>query len=288
MDDNLIITCVDSYDNIKHSIDKIGVINMYHNSKNNSCFVHYKTNETNLRLRLFCFHHSGGTASFFREWNQFLPPEVELVAVQLPGRETRNTDPFVTDINIVAREIADNFHKYQTMPFVFFGHSLGSIIAFEVAHELRRYYLKSPKYLIVSGRNAPQTPSRDEILHKLSDELFVQGLMKYQGIPEEILQNKELLEVLLPRLRADFTLSEIYQYRKKLPLDCPILALGGNDDPTVNYEELVAWKMQTVKQCHVHLFQGGHFFVNTSKKEVLDVISLAVKEVLSACLKNLN
>ncbi len=259
---------------------------MYNGHKNNPWFVHYKTDKTHPKLRLFCFHHSGGTASFFRDWNKFLPLEVELIAVQLPGRESRNTDSYITNIKTAAKEIADDFHQYQTTPFVFFGHSLGSIIAFEVVHELRRYYLRSPEYLIVSGRNAPQTPSRDEILHNLSDELFVKGLVKYQGMPEEILQHKELLELLLPRLRADFTLSETYQYIKKPLLDCPILAFGGNDDSTVNHEELTAWKVQTANQCSVRLFEGGHFFINTAKKEVLDIISSIIKGVL--VLKNAN
>jgi medium-chain acyl-[acyl-carrier-protein] hydrolase len=253
------------------------VLQMY--SQDNSWFVH-QTNKADIKLRLFCFHHSGGTASFFREWSQFLPPEVELIAVQLPGREARNSHTFITDVSIIAKQITDNFHRYQTIPFVFFGHSLGSLIAFEVAHELRRYYLKSPKYLIVSGRNAPHTQSRDEILHNLPDEQLVKGLMKYQGLPDEILQNKELLEVLLPRLRADFTLSETYQYKKRPTLDCPILALGGDNDPTVNYDELAAWETQTIKKCSVKLFPGGHFFLSTAKKEVWDVISLALKEAL--------
>jgi medium-chain acyl-[acyl-carrier-protein] hydrolase len=203
-----------------------------------------------------------------------------LIAVQLPGRETRLSQPFITDINIIAKQIADNFPKRQTTPFVFFGHSLGGLIAFEVIHELRRHYLKSPEYLIVSGRNAPQIRSREEILHNLPDELFIKGILKYQGMPDEILQNKELLEILLPRLRADFTLSETYQYKKRPPLECPILALGGNNDPTVNYDELVAWKIQTTKECSVNLFPGGHFFLSSSKKEILNIVSTTTKKVL--------
>jgi medium-chain acyl-[acyl-carrier-protein] hydrolase len=253
-------------------------------SQDNPWFVHQKTNKTNTntKLILFCFHHAGGTASFFREWGQILPPAVELIAVQLPGREA-NSKPYITDVNIVAKQIADNFHKYQTIPTVFFGHSLGSLIAFEVAHELRRRYLKSPKYLIVSGRNAPQTQSKEEVLHHLPDELFIKGLMKYQGMPNEILQNKELLEVLLPRLRADFALSETYRHRKRPPLECPILALGGDDDPTVTYEDLVSWKIQTIKKHSINLSPGGHFFLNTSKKEVWDIISLTIKNTLEDC-----
>jgi medium-chain acyl-[acyl-carrier-protein] hydrolase len=248
-----------------------------------SWFVHYIGNKANseTKLRVFCFHHSGGTASFFREWHQFLPPGVELMSVQLPGRETSSTQPFITDINIVTKQITDKFHPYQTTPFIFFGHSLGALIAFEVANELHRIqYLKPPKYLIVSGRNAPQTKSREKILHNLPDELFIKGLSKYQGMPDEILQNKELLEILLPRLRADFTLSETYQYKNQQPLECPILALGGKDDPTVNYEELDAWKIQTTKKFATKLFPGGHFFLTSARKEVWNVVSTTIKNVL--------
>lgn len=227
------------------------------------------------KLRLFCFHHSGGTASCFKDWREFLPSEVELIAVQFPGRDARNSEPLITDMNAAVKQITDAFNKYQMiyeLPFVFFGHSLGSLIAFEIANELRKRNLKAPQYLIVSGRTAPQTQPKEEVLHDLTDDLFVKGLTKYQGMPTEILQNKELLEVLLPRLRADFTLSETYQYKEKPPLECPILAIGGKDDSTVNYNELVTWKKQTLKKCTVNVFSGGHFFLSTSKKDVLSVI----------------
>lgn len=253
--------------------------------QNNPWFVHHNRTAT-ARLRLFCFHHSGGTAAFFRGWKDALPPEVELIAIQLPGRETRNSEPFITNMNTVVKQIADNFCKYQTtIPFVFFGHSLGSLVAFEVTNELRRRYFKVPKYLIISGHNAPQSQLKEEVLHHLPDDLFIKGLMKYQGIPDEILQHKELIEVLLPRLRADFTLTETYQYAKKPPLECPILALGGKDDLTVNYNELLAWEKQTSKKYTINLFPGKHFFLNTSKTDVLNMIYLVIKTIIGTYLK---
>ena len=212
---------------------------------------------------------------------RYSSPEVELIAIQLPGREARSSEPFITDINVVTKQITNNFYKYQTtLPFIFFGHSLGSIIAFEVANELQRCHFKIPKYLIVSGHDAPQSQSKEEALHHLSDDLFMKGLMKYQGMPDEILQHKELLEVLLPRLRADFTLSETYQYRKNTPLECPILALGGKDDPTVNHSELADWGKQTSKKCTINLFPGGHFFLNTSKKDIINMLDIIIKNAL--------
>lgn len=254
-------------------------------AQDNKWFIHLNKTST-AKLRLFCFHHAGGTALFFRTWKDAFPPEVELVAVQLPGRETRSSEPFITDINVVTKQITDNFYKYQsTLPFIFFGHSLGSIIAFEVANELQRRHLKIPKYLIVSGRDAPQYQSKEEVLHHLSDDLFIKGLMKYQGMPDEILQHKELLEVLLPRLRADFTLSETYQYVKTPTLECPILALGGKDDPTISCSELADWGKQTSKKCTINLFPGGHFFLNDFKKDIINMVNLIIKNALENHLK---
>lgn len=248
--------------------------------QNDFLFIQHNTSKITPKLRLFCFHHSGGTAAFFRSWGLILPSTVELIAVQLSGREMRSSQPLATDVRAITKEIVDNFYAYQTVPFMFFGHSLGGLIAFEVAHELRMCHLKLPKHLIVSGRNAPQTISSNEKLHNLSDDLFIKGLEKYQGFSSEILQHKELMNTLLPRLRADFALSETYQYSPKAPLDCPIMAMGGSDDPTVSQQELAAWETQTTKKFSVNLFPGGHFFLNTYKKEVVAVILSLANDVL--------
>lgn len=248
---------------------------------NNPWLVHFNQTITT-KIRLFCFHHSGGTASFFRGWEEDLQPGVALIAIQLPGREARNSELFITDMKIVTKQIVDNFSADQTAtPFMFFGHSLGGIIAFEVAHEFRRRHLNLPEYLIVSGRSAPQLQSKKTRLHHLPDHLFIQELIKYNGMPTAILQNKELLEILLPRLRADFTLSETYQYQEKPPLACPILVLGGKDDLTVNYHELTAWEKQTTKKCTINLFPGEHFFLNPAKKDILTTINLLIKNILA-------
>ena len=148
-----------------------------------------------------------------------------------------------------------------------------AFVAFECTNELRKNQMLMPYYLVVSGRNAPQFSYGEELLHLLPDELFLKNLLKYDGIPDEVLKNEELLQLLLPRLRADFILIENYQYRESLPLECPIYVLGGSDDYTVTQDGLVAWQNHTTKNCKLTLFPGGHFFINNNKKDVIKLIA---------------
>lgn len=248
--------------------------------QNSPWFIrHNKT--TDAKLRLFCFPHSGGAASFFRPWKDDFPASLELISVQLPGREERSFEAFVTNVGVLAKQISDNLCMYRdATPFVFFGHSLGSLIAFEVVNELQKRSLSIPEYLIISGHNAPQFQNDKEIIHRLPDELFIKGMMKYQGMSYEVLENKELLAALLPRLRADFTLSETYKYEEKPRIECPILALGGKEDTTVPYSKLKAWENYTTKEFTINLFPGGHFFLNTYKEGVLATISTIIKNII--------
>ena len=249
------------------------------NYYNNPWFVSYKSNIT-IKMRLFCFHHAGGTGSFFKGWKDFFPPEIEIVAIQLPGREARLSESFLTNIDDVIEGVIYSFSKYQDRPFIFFGHSLGGFISFEIVRRLRRLDLCIPKYLIISGQTAPQLPPEKEILHILQDHEFIEALNKYGGMPEEILRNEELMEVLLPRLRADFTISETYNYIEEPPVNCSILVLGGRNDSTVDHKELIAWGNQTTKKCLIKLFPGGHFFINSFQKLIFRTLENIIQNKL--------
>jgi medium-chain acyl-[acyl-carrier-protein] hydrolase len=158
-------------------------------------------------------------------------------------------------------------------PFVFFGHSLGGLLAFELASHLRERSLPQPAHLIISGKQSlSATPRRDPI-YQLPDDAFLNELEKYAGTPKEILESQELIQLMLPMLRADVTLFDRYTRRDKAAkLSCPISVFGSDNDPYVAIDDLVGWKAETTGDFDQHTFSGGHFFINDSKDEVIDSI----------------
>lgn len=216
-------------------------------------------------MRLFALPYAGGSASAFRQWHKNLPASVDLYAIQLPGREARFAEPKLTYFFTAIEAIVNALRPMLDRPFALFGHSLGGILAFETARCLRRVNAPMPSQLFISGCSAPQV--RGEILpySKLSDAKFIEAVNKYGGLPDEVLQNSELIELFLPTLRADFGLLETYHYYEEAPLDCPITVFGGDDDPEAPRAKLTAWNIHTTKAFRISMFPGGHFYLNAAQ-----------------------
>ena len=238
----------------------------------NNWFVPFKQ-KNNAYIRLFCFHYGGGSASAFRRWSEDIIYDAELIAIQLPGREERFNEPLLDGILQVVDNLCKNFHNYLDRPFIFFGHSIGAVIAFEFIRALRKKGITQPKHLIVSGAKAPQAPLKKQPIHALANAKFIEELRKYNGIPEYIINNKELMSIFLPTIRADFCISETYKYVNESPLALPITALGGLSDDTFYLDDLLKWKEQTNAFFKSYLLAGDHFFINTSYKEVIQIIN---------------
>jgi medium-chain acyl-[acyl-carrier-protein] hydrolase len=158
-------------------------------------------------------------------------------------------------------------------PFAFFGHSLGALVSFEVARELRRQYGVHPVRLFVSSGHAPQIPRRGLPIHTLPEREFLEELRRLNGTPTELLAHRELMEIMLPVLRADFALYENYVYAHDSPLNCPILAFGGLQDRKVSHRDLEAWRDQTSVAFSLRMFPGDHFFLNATVSPLLQVLS---------------
>ncbi|MEM9903516.1 MAG: thioesterase II family protein [Cyanobacteria bacterium P01_D01_bin.44] len=221
-------------------------------------------------LRLFCFPYAGGGAlSCFRDWPKQLPPTIEVCTIELPGRGMRLNEPPFTQLTLLAEGIAQSLLPYLNKPFVFFGHSMGGLTSFEVARFLRRSHSRSPIHLFVSGRRAPQIPDSAPPIHTLPDADFIEELRRLNGTPEAVLANRELMQLLLPALRADFTVLETYVYQPESPLNCPITAFGGLQDPDVSCEMLEAWQKQTSAAFSTRMFLGDHFFMHTAQSPLL-------------------
>jgi medium-chain acyl-[acyl-carrier-protein] hydrolase len=231
------------------------------------------------RLRLYCFPYAGGGPWIFRSWGSFLPPDVEVRGVQLPGRGSQLRTAPHTDFVPLLQEIAERFAGEASGRFVFFGHSLGALVAFELARELRRRGLRQPVHLFVSGLGAPQLSPAPVLDPELPDAEFVAGLRELKGTPEEVLDNEELMQLVLPALKADFRICASYRYLHDRPLDCPISSFGGLQDPAATREQVEAWSAQTVGGFSVTMFDGDHFYLDRARMSLLQTMALRLSEL---------
>jgi medium-chain acyl-[acyl-carrier-protein] hydrolase len=224
-------------------------------------------------LRLFCFPYAGGGASVFRGWPQAVSPELEIIPVQLPGRENRLREAPFTRLSPLVADAARALLPYiEDVPFALFGHSVGALVSFELARLLRRQYHRTPVHLFIASHRAPHRPDPNPPIHGLPEAEFLRELRRYNGTPEVILQNPELLELLVPNLRADFAVFETYGYTRDAPLDCPISAFGGRQDAEVSVADIEAWHEQTTSRFTMRLFPGDHFFLHAAQADLLQAI----------------
>ncbi|MEC4818144.1 MAG: thioesterase II family protein [Scytonema sp. PMC 1069.18] len=238
----------------------------------NSCVTCPKPN-SQASLRLFCFPYAGGSSLVFRSWSNSLPSFVEVCPIELPGRGTQmRTAPF-SQMEPLVKSIASALLPYLDKPFAFFGHSMGTLVSFELTRLLRQQNEISPVHLFVSGRRAPQIPDPKPPIHALPEPEFIEELRRLNGTPEAVLENAELMQLLLPILRADFTVLETYVYTHQPPLDCPITVFGGLQDQEANPDELEAWREHTSASFSLHMFPGDHFFINSDRLLLMEVLS---------------
>ncbi|MFZ6028540.1 MAG: thioesterase II family protein [Chloroflexota bacterium] len=222
------------------------------------------------RLRLFCFPHAGGTASVYNNWAAGLPDTVEVCAIQLPGHESRLAEPLYSDPLAIIPDMAQAFLPKLQKPFVFWGHSLGGLICFELIHYLRKHALPMPLKLFISACRAPQLAPREPAIHTLPDREFIYEMQRLDGTPNELYESAEMMQIMLPILRADLTMYETYPYQSRPPLHCPIAARGGLQDSEVSREMLEAWREQTTGGVKVSMYPGNHFYLlQDSRAEVL-------------------
>jgi surfactin synthase thioesterase subunit len=231
---------------------------------------------------MFCFPYAGGGASAYRGWAGSVPGDIEVCPVQLPGREGRLREAPFERTDLLVQALTDALQPWLgDLPFVFFGHSMGGMLGFELARELRRRGKPQPLHLFVSGRRAPQVPDREEPIHGLPEAEFIEKLRELNGTPEEVLQHAELMRLLLPVLRADFSVVETYEYAQEEPLDLGISCFGGLADQEVTREDCAAWKEQTRGRFRLRMLPGDHFFLHSAKDMIVEVVARDLAEVLS-------
>ncbi|AWS44279.1 thioesterase II family protein [Streptosporangium sp. 'caverna'] len=223
-------------------------------------------------VRLICLPHAGGSASGFFRLSAALPPWIEVLAAQYPGRQERRREPAFTEVRALAEALAELLADRQDRPYVLLGHSMGAVVAFELALSMRRRGARSPGMLIASGRRAPST-TRAESVHRLDDAGVANELRLLNGTDPTFLQDPELIEMIMPVLRADYQALETYQAVPNSVVACPITALVGDHDPRTTIDEARAWQAHTVAEFDLRIFAGGHFFFDDRLSEVVNVLT---------------
>jgi medium-chain acyl-[acyl-carrier-protein] hydrolase len=224
-------------------------------------------------LLLFCFPYAGGGASIFHAWAASLPQEIEVCPVQLPGRENRLREPPYSWLPRLVQKLVGVLSPYLDRPSAFFGHSMGALISFELARQLRRQRLRGPAHLFVSAHRGPCRPYSLPSLSRLPTPALIEELRHLGGTPDEILNDTQMMQFLLPVLRADFAICETYTYAHDVPLDCALSAFGGLEDSHVRDEDLAAWREQTNGSFALHMLPGGHFFLHSAREQLLQTIA---------------
>lgn len=234
------------------------------------------------RIRFFCFPYAGAGSSLFNIWSTWLLPGVELYLVNLPGRDARIREDLYRQLKPLIEPLTQGLLPHLDKPFVFFGHSMGSLLCFEVARELRRRGLPQPLHLFVSGRQPPHMPDTRPNLHTLpQDEFLVTTQELYGALPEIILQDSELVDLFLSIMRADITMIETYTYAHESAFDFPITVYGGLHDVSVDEARLAAWEHQTAAAFKLKMFPGEHFFVQTERSAVLKELNAELTAVVN-------
>lgn len=227
-------------------------------------------------VRLIAFPYAGAGAVAYYSWAASLSPNIELISLQYPGRGRLADEAARTSVDGLVAEAFVTITTLSEMPFYFFGHSMGAVIAFELVRLLRSNGRSLPRALFVSAREAPQTVSGD--LHTLPDDLFLAGLMRYGGMPTEILQSPDMMAYLMPLLRSDMTALETWKYKPGAPLAIPIVALGGDEDKTVGAEQLQRWREFTTSSFECHIMPGQHFYFQKRLPALLSIIHRVIEQ----------
>ncbi|MEO8114923.1 MAG: alpha/beta fold hydrolase [Phenylobacterium sp.] len=226
-------------------------------------------------LQLLCFHHAGGGAYSYRPWPQRLRPEVELIAVQLPGRENRHAEPLLHHAEAVLDGLIGALQGALGRRYAMFGHSLGAMLAYSLACRVRRTgELAAPVHLFLSAARPPKLAAVDEApFEPPAEQDAIRQLRRLGGTPEAVFEDPGLLRAFLPALLADYEILSRLRRRDEPPLDIPLTLFKGDDDRTIRARHLEEWRRLSSAPSQAHSLPGGHFYPPASQASLLDTIN---------------
>ncbi len=228
----------------------------------------------NAKLRLFCFPYAGSSAVVtYKYFVDNLPEFVEVCPVELPGRGTRMGEKLIDNIEEILARITENIGSYLDKPFVFFGHSMGALISYELTKKVKDKYNACPQKLYISAHKAPFLERGGPIMHKLERESFVNELKKMNGIANELLEHTELMDLMIPIIKNDYAVCENYTYQGKEKINVPITAFGGRYDKDIHENDLIKWAEVTNHDFNHYLIEGGHFFITKEKENFIKLFT---------------
>ncbi len=233
-------------------------------------------------MRLFCFPHAGGGAAAYRSWPDLIGEDIDIVAVRLPGRENRVVERRYRRMADAVTDLCPVIRPLLTLPYAFFGHSLGTLVAFALACRLDEGDAPAAAHLFAAASRAPHAPPRGPALYDLPAGALIEQLRAYGGMPAEVLEQRDLLQVLLPTIRDDFELGETYRPARAARLGCPVTALGGAADETVSRQDLAAWQDVTTGPFELAVVPGGHFAASRAESGVTALVGAALRQGLPA------
>ncbi|MES2673572.1 MAG: alpha/beta fold hydrolase [Pseudomonadota bacterium] len=231
-------------------------------------------------VRVLCFPSSGGGANVYRPWENQLE-NVEIYSAQLPGRERRLREPPIESLSALIDCILKEVVALSDKPLILFGHSMGALIAYELAIAMTKRRYRLPVHLIVSAFRSPEKISKSKKLHPLSFDDFIEEIKNYGGTPPQILENRETMELFMPGIRADFKLHETYVFPGNAPLDIPITTFSGGTDHIVPGSNMIGWNNHTTMNYEHHIIQGGHFFVKENPRLIFSVMQDVINNVIA-------
>ncbi|MER9733285.1 alpha/beta fold hydrolase [Mesorhizobium sp. M0205] len=230
--------------------------------------------------RIICFPHGGGGIQSFRNWSEYLPEDVELICLDLPGRGKRALEDAIRSMDVLVPRVAEALRDYSDRPFVFFGHSVGALVAYETARILEETGRPSPFHVVVSAHPSADLPPEEPPMYRYEDDKLADVVRSLALVPKEALANEELLrDFILPPMRADFELAETYDRNLPTPLDAAITAMGGAQDETVNANDLDKWRQLTTSRFARIMFEGDHFYTHSMTAEVVSTVLREVANV---------
>jgi medium-chain acyl-[acyl-carrier-protein] hydrolase len=229
------------------------------------------------RPTLICFPHAGGNAFLYRTWQAGLP-RVHVYPIQLPGRGRRLAEPSFVRMQDMVEATVQAILPLLTRRFALFGHSMGALLAFEVARVLEHRCQRLPDHVFLAAARAPARQVYRTRIHHLSDPDFITELRALRGTPEELLNDPQALAILLPMLRADFEVVETYRYEAGPPVSSPFTVIGGTDDRSATRDDLEPWSAHTRGRCTLQVLPGDHFFIRTQASQLMGLVDATLDE----------
>ncbi|HEY2576038.1 MAG TPA: alpha/beta fold hydrolase [Streptosporangiaceae bacterium] len=240
----------------------------------------YRREHSSAAFRLFCFPYAGGSAAVYRGWQEQFPDRIEVCAVEPPGRRHRTPEEPLRRLPDLAAAVVAGLAAEADLPFAFFGHSLGALVAFDVAQRLSGGGHPGPRVLFLSGAAAPHLPRRRRTLWNLPPAELISEVRAYGGTPPDVLDDPAFLEIFLPVIRADFEMFETYTFEADTRLDSPVYLYGGEDDERVSAARLWAWR-DVADVVAVEMFSGGHFYLREQYRPLTASIGRVLDGLLS-------